>query len=85
MPSKKQNLQEKKESEINSAWNLWEMILYSKLEGDRYGLDYLIEQIIHDLSSAGLPKKKGRVFVQQQMDEMIEQIRENKLARKRAG
>lgn len=86
MPSNKQSLQEKKENAAQNAWLTWEMILYEKLQSDGYGMDYLLEQIIHDLSSAGLPKKQGRVFVQQQMDEMLEQIRENKMkARKRAG
>lgn len=69
-----------KEKEVSEAWEGWKILLYNKL----VDYDDFLEVIKGDLSSAGLRKRDGEQFLYEQITEMLEQIQENKKA-KRAG
>lgn len=56
------------------AWESWQPILRTKLEG----YDHLLECIKSDLSAAGMKKADGEQFLFDRITEMIEDIRAEK-------
>lgn len=74
----KESFKAQKDREINEAWEGWKILLYNKL----VDYDDFLEVIKGDLSSAGLRKSDGEQFLYDQITGMLEQIQENKRAKK---
>lgn len=74
---KKETRDKARARHIETAWESWEMILYTKLSD----LEHLKATIRADLSAAGLPFSKSEQYLADKIGDMIEQLQEIKANR----